>query len=76
MCACSQGECSAKDFFLTPNNEAGTRSHLPLTFVGMEHIILSNYALADEAFLAANAMCDGDPLLANERGIMAYNYEE
>lgn len=51
-------------------------SHLPLTFVGMEHIILSNYSQADEAFLAANAMCDGDPLLANERGIMAYNYGE
>jgi anaphase-promoting complex subunit 6 len=45
-------------------------------FVGMEHIMLSNYALADEALNAANSMCDGDPLLYNERGVMAYNHGE
>ncbi|KDQ57264.1 hypothetical protein JAAARDRAFT_58730 [Jaapia argillacea MUCL 33604] len=50
-----------------------TGSHLPLMFVGMEHIMLSNYDLADEALNAAYSMCDGDPLLANERGVMAYN---
>lgn len=51
-------------------------SHLPLMFVGMEHIMLSNYSLADEALNAAHSMCDGDPLLINERGVMAYNHEE
>ncbi|KAI0067340.1 TPR-like protein [Artomyces pyxidatus] len=51
-----------------------TGSHLPLMFVGMEHIILSNYAQADEALNAANSMCDGDPLLMNERGVMAFNH--
>lgn len=51
-----------------------TGSHLPLMFVGMEHIMLSNYALADEALNAAYSMCDGDPLLMNERGVMAYNH--
>jgi len=51
-----------------------TGSHLPLTFIGMEHIVLSNYAQADEALNAANAMCDGDPLLINERGVMAFNH--
>ncbi|KAF8737592.1 hypothetical protein AX14_012591 [Amanita brunnescens Koide BX004] len=50
-----------------------TGSHLPLMFVGMEHIMLSNHPLADEALNAANTMCDGDPLLLNERGVMAYN---
>lgn len=45
-------------------------------FVGMEHIMLSNYPLADEALNAANSMCDGDPLLVNERGVMAYNHGE
>ena len=50
------------------------RSHLPLMFVGMEHIVLSNHALADEALFAANSMCDGDPLLKNEMGVMAYNH--
>jgi anaphase-promoting complex subunit 6 len=43
-------------------------------FIGMEHIVLSNYAQADESLNAANAMCDGDPLLINERGVMAFNH--
>jgi anaphase-promoting complex subunit 6 len=43
-------------------------------FIGMEHIILSNYGQADESLDAANAMCDGDPLLINERGVMAFNH--
>lgn len=51
-------------------------SHLPLMFVGMEHIMLSNHPLADEALNAANTMCDGDPLLLNERGVMTYNHGE
>ncbi|KAI0701318.1 TPR-like protein [Cytidiella melzeri] len=51
-----------------------TGSHLPLMFVGMEHIVLSNLPLADEALFAAHSMCDGDPLLANEQGVMAYNH--
>lgn len=42
-------------------------------FVGMEHIMLSNYDMADEALNAADKMCDGDPLLYNERGVMAFN---
>ncbi len=50
------------------------RSHLPLMFIGMEHIVLSNYGQADESLDAANAMCDGDPLLINERGVMAFNH--
>ncbi|KAF5388872.1 hypothetical protein D9757_005688 [Collybiopsis confluens] len=56
-----------------------TGSHLPLMFVGMEQITLSNYDQADEALNASFTMCDGDPLLMNERGVMAYNrgnYEE
>ncbi|KAF9234137.1 hypothetical protein BU15DRAFT_90109 [Melanogaster broomeanus] len=36
-------------------------SHLPLLFVGMEQIVLSNHPLADEALNAANAACDTDP---------------
>ncbi|KZT29838.1 TPR-like protein [Neolentinus lepideus HHB14362 ss-1] len=48
-------------------------SHLPLTFSGMEHIITSNLALADECLDAAYIICDNDPLLLNEKGVMAYN---
>ncbi|KAG6828887.1 hypothetical protein H0H92_006444 [Tricholoma furcatifolium] len=51
-----------------------TGSHLPLMCVGMENIMLSNHALADEALNAAYTMCDGDPLLVNEMGVMAYNH--
>jgi anaphase-promoting complex subunit 6 len=43
-------------------------------FIGMEHIVLSNYGQADEALDAANTMCDRDPLLINERGVMAFNH--
>ncbi|KAJ7650412.1 cell division control protein 16, partial [Roridomyces roridus] len=48
-------------------------SHLPLMFVGMENITLSNYGQADEALTAALSLCDGDPLLINEIGVMAFN---
>ncbi|KAI0325438.1 TPR-like protein [Cubamyces sp. BRFM 1775] len=53
-----------------------TGSHLPLMFVGMEHMILSNLKLAEEALAAAQHMCDSDPLLFNERGVMAFMNED
>ncbi|EIN10021.1 TPR-like protein [Punctularia strigosozonata HHB-11173 SS5] len=51
-------------------------SHLPMLFMGMEHIILANHAQAEEAFEAARMICDEDPLLYNERGVMAYTRGE
>ena len=53
-----------------------TGSHLPLMFLGMEHIILSNKQQAEDTLAAAQHMCDGDPLLYNERGVMAFSNEE
>ncbi|KAI0349743.1 TPR-like protein [Trametes cingulata] len=53
-----------------------TGSHLPLMFVGMEHMILSNLKLAEEALYAAQYMCDSDPLLFNERGVMFFMNED
>ncbi|KAF9223525.1 TPR-like protein [Gyrodon lividus] len=47
-------------------------SHLPLLFVGMEQMVLSNHPLADEALNAANSACDTDPLLINELGVMTF----
>lgn len=38
--------------------------------------MLSNNAMADEALNASNQICDGDPLLVNERGVMAFNHGE
>ena len=51
-------------------------SHLPLLFVAMEHIRLSNLSLADEALFAAHSICDTDPLLLNEMGVMAFTRGE
>lgn len=51
-------------------------SHLPMLFIGMEQIMLSNHELADEALHAAHAMCDSDPLLINEQGVMAFTHGE
>ena len=71
--------CSLGMLFPSLQNSSDShwrRSHLPFMFVGMEHIMLSNHVLADEALNAAYAMCEGDPLLINERGVMAYNHGE
>lgn len=69
-------DIAPKAHILTPKCALACRSHLPLMFVGMEHIMLSNFSQADEALEAAYTMCDGDPLLLNEQGVMAYNHEE
>ncbi|KAF9027129.1 TPR-like protein [Hymenopellis radicata] len=50
-----------------------TGSHLPLMFIGMEQLKLSNLRLAGEALSAAYSMCDSDPLLINEMGVMAFS---
>jgi anaphase-promoting complex subunit 6 len=47
---------------------------MSLLFIGMEQITLSNFPAADEALAAAHSMCKGDPLLINERGVMAFNH--
>ncbi|WRT68218.1 uncharacterized protein IL334_005194 [Kwoniella shivajii] len=51
-------------------------SHLPLLFIGMEHLQLSASHLAEEYFRAAEAINASDPLLLNELGVVAYNKEE
>ena len=48
-------------------------SHMPHLFVGMEYILTSDYQLAEESLNTAHELCDSDPLLHNERGVMAYN---
>ena len=52
------------------------RSHLPLLFIGMEHLQLSAVSIAKEYLLAAKEKFDGDPLLMNELGVVAYNENE
>ena len=52
------------------------RSHLPLLFIGMEHLQLSTSNLAEEFFWAAEKISPTDPLLLNELGVIAYNKDE
>lgn len=51
---------------------AHCRTHLPVMFIGMQYLLLSNVKAADEYLDAAYSMCQSDPLLLNERGVSAY----
>jgi hypothetical protein len=42
----------------------------------MEQMMLSHLIHADEALTGANAMCDVDPLLINERGVLHFYNKE
>lgn len=47
-------------------------THLPQLFLGMQNLQLLNMTLAREYLNAASAICPDDPLLLNERGVVAY----
>lgn len=51
-------------------------SHLPLLFIGMQHLGLSNVLLAEEYLLAAKELCKEDPLVLNELGVVCVHNEE
>jgi len=51
-------------------------SHLPFVFIGMEHIALFQLDAADDAFGAAYELCDSDPLLLNEMGVVAFHRKD
>jgi anaphase-promoting complex subunit 6 len=51
-------------------------THLPHLFLGMQNLQLANLALAREYFRTAYQLCDTDPLLLNEMGIVAYNQDQ
>ena len=51
-------------------------THLPHLFLGMQNLQLANLALAREYFRTAYQLCDRDPLLLNEMGIVAYNQDQ
>ncbi|KAG8885545.1 anaphase promoting complex subunit cdc16 [Tulasnella sp. 332] len=46
--------------------------HLPALFLGMEHLQINNFALAGEYLSLSLSICDGDPLLFNEMGVLAF----
>jgi anaphase-promoting complex subunit 6 len=42
----------------------------------MEQLTLSHVTLAETALIAAEAICDSDPLVHNEKGVVAYSNKE
>lgn len=48
-------------------------THLPQLFLGMQNLQLNNLALAREYLNSAYDLCDTDPLLLNELGVVHYN---
>ncbi|KNZ57199.1 hypothetical protein VP01_2213g1 [Puccinia sorghi] len=51
-------------------------SHLPLLFIGMQHIQLANPSLAHDYLSAAAEICPFDPLVMQERGVVCYYQEQ
>jgi anaphase-promoting complex subunit 6 len=47
-------------------------THLPQLFLGMQEVALGNLAIAREYLTAAFSLCNTDPLLINEIGVVAY----
>lgn len=47
-------------------------THLPQLFLGMQEIALGNLNIAREYLTTAYNLCDRDPLLINEIGVVAY----
>lgn len=51
-------------------------THLPSLFLGMQHLQLNNFVLAEEYLDVAASICNADPLLLNERGVLHYHKNE
>lgn len=51
-------------------------THLPSLFLGMQHLQLNNLTLAEEYLQVASSICETDPLLLNERGVVHYHKNE
>ncbi|KAF9189570.1 anaphase promoting complex subunit cdc16 [Haplosporangium sp. Z 767] len=48
-------------------------SHLGAMYLGMQHLQQNNVLLAQKYLTSCLAICDSDPLLLNELGVMYYN---
>ena len=49
-----------------------TSSHIPYLFIGMQHLQANNLLSADEYLSTSFQLCEGDPLVYNELGVMYY----
>ncbi|KAL8924411.1 MAG: hypothetical protein Q9172_002713 [Xanthocarpia lactea] len=50
-------------------------THLPQLFLGMQHLQLHNLTLAHEYLTTAMDLCNTDPLLLNEMGVVFYHLD-
>ena len=50
-------------------------THLPNLFLGMQNLQLNNMMLAQEYLITAQGLCNSDPLLLNELGVVYYNLD-
>jgi len=50
--------------------------HLPAMFIGMQHLQINNDQLAEGFLTVAYNICDSDPTLLNELGVLYYNKKE
>ncbi|ORX43419.1 TPR-like protein [Piromyces finnis] len=50
--------------------------HLPAMFIGMQHLQINNIQLAEGFLTVAYSICDSDPTLLNELGVLYYNKKE
>lgn len=48
-------------------------THIPNLFLGMQHLQMNNVSLAEEYLLASYQICNTDPLLLNEMGVINYH---
>lgn len=48
-------------------------THLPQLFLGMQNLCLGNLSLAHDYLNTAYAMCENDPLLLNDMGVVYYH---
>lgn len=50
-------------------------THLPQLFLGMQNLCLGNMGLANQYLLEAHQLCNTDPLLLNEMGVVMYHVD-
>lgn len=48
-------------------------THLPNLFLGMQHLQMNNLNLSEEYLLASYQICNSDPLLLNELGVIHFH---
>lgn len=51
-------------------------THLPNLFLGMQHLLMDNLNLAEEYLYTSYQICNTDPLLLNELGVICFHKNE